>query len=394
MASNQIPLASPVIVDAAALGQLLSSLQRRGYSLLGPTLRDGAIVYDPIESLADLPAGWTADQEAGSYRLRRRDDTALFGFASSPQSWKRYLHPSDVLLSSAQRDDGAFRVLPGDPPPSKPSALLGVRACDLAAIAIQDRVLLHDKYTDTIYQSRRAGAFLVAVQCTESAPTCFCASMGTGPRASSGYDIALTEIIEPDRHLFLAEAATEIGAEVLSEVEHTKSNAELRRKAQHAVDRAGATQKRSLATDGIRDLLFDNYDHPRWERVAARCMACANCTMACPTCFCVSIEDSSDVANLRADRRRKWDSCFTHAFSYIHGGSVRLTAKSRYRQWLTHKLAAWHDQFASSGCVGCGRCITWCPVGIDITEEAAAIRGLPAPPAAQGETHDGNVPDR
>ena len=394
MASNQIPLASPVIVDAAALGQLLSSLQRRGYSLLGPTLRDGAIVYDPIESLADLPAGWTADQEAGRYRLRRRDDAALFGFASSPQSWKRYLHPADVLLSSAQRDDGAFRILPGDPPPSAPSAFLGVRACDLAAIAVQDRVLLHDKYTDTIYQSRRAGAFLVAVQCTESAPTCFCASMGTGPRASSGYDIALTEIIEPDRHLFLAEAATEIGAEVLSEVEHTKSNAELRRKAQHAVARAGATQKRSLATDGIRDLLFDNYDHPRWERVAARCMACANCTMACPTCFCVSIEDSSDVANLRADRRRKWDSCFTHAFSYIHGGSVRLTAKSRYRQWLTHKLAAWHDQFASSGCVGCGRCITWCPVGIDITEEAAAIRGLPAPPAAQGETHDGNVPDR
>jgi ferredoxin len=394
MDSKQIPLASPVIVDAAALGQLLSSLLRRGYHLLGPTLRDGAIVYDPIESIADLPAGWTADQEAGHYRLRRRDDDALFGFASGPQSWKRYLHPSDVLLSSAQRDDGAFRVLPGDPPPSNPSAFLGVRACDLAAIAIQDRVLLHDKYTDTIYQSRRAGTFIVAVHCTECAPTCFCASMCTGPRASSGYDIALTEIIEPDRHLFLAEAATEIGAEVLSEVEHTKSNAELRRKAQHAVDRAGATQKRSLATDGIRDLLFDNYDHPRWERVAARCMACANCTMACPTCFCVSIEDSSDVANLCADRRRKWDSCFTHAFSYIHGGSVRLTAKSRYRQWLTHKLAAWHDQFASSGCVGCGRCITWCPVGIDITEEAAAIRGLPAPLAAQGETHDGNVPDR
>ena len=80
----------------------------------------------------------------------------------------------------------------------------------------------------------------------------------------------------------------------------------------------------------------------------------------------------------RAERWRKWDSCFTLDFSYIHGGSVRTSAAARYRQWLSHKLATWIDQFGSSGCVGCGRCITWCPVGIDITEEVAAIRASEA----------------
>jgi Fe-S oxidoreductase len=96
--------------------------------------------------------------------------------------------------------------------------------------------------------------------------------------------------------------------------------------------------------------------------------------MVCPTCFCTTVEDVSDVTGDHAERWRRWDSCFTLGFSYIHGGSIRNSGKARYRQWMTHKLASWIDQFGTSGCVGCGRCITWCPVGIDITEEARAIR--------------------
>jgi Fe-S-cluster-containing hydrogenase component 2 len=133
-----------------------------------------------------------------------------------------------------------------------------------------------------------------------------------------------------------------------------------------------------MDTTGIRDLLYTNFDHPRWDNVAQRCLTCANCTMVCPTCFCTTVEDVSDVTGSHAERWRKWDSCFSQNFSYIHGGSVRSSAKSRYRQWMTHKLASWIDQFGSSGCVGCGRCITWCPVGIDITEEVRAIRESPA----------------
>jgi ferredoxin len=97
--------------------------------------------------------------------------------------------------------------------------------------------------------------------------------------------------------------------------------------------------------------------------------------MVCPTCFCSSVEDVSDLSGEHVERRRHWDSCFNFSFSYMNGGNVRDNTRSRYRQWLTHKLGSWIEQFGASGCVGCGRCITWCPVGIDLTEEVAAIRG-------------------
>jgi ferredoxin len=145
-------------------------------------------------------------------------------------------------------------------------------------------------------------------------------------------------------------------------------------RAEEIVAQTAAHMGRSMDTSGIKELLYRNLDHPRWDNVASRCLTCTNCTMVCPTCFCTTVEDTTDLTGERAERWRKWDSCFTMDFSYIAGGSVRSSAKSRYRQWMTHKLASWIDQFGTSGCVGCGRCITWCPVGIDITEEVRAIR--------------------
>jgi Fe-S-cluster-containing hydrogenase component 2 len=142
---------------------------------------------------------------------------------------------------------------------------------------------------------------------------------------------------------------------------------------------------RSMDTTDIKELLYRNYDHPRWRNVASRCLTCANCTMVCPTCFCTTVEDVTDLTGNQAERWRKWDSCFTVDFSYIHGGSVRASPESRYRQWMTHKLATWIDQFGTSGCVGCGRCITWCPVAIDITEEVRAIRATDHAAATSGK---------
>ena len=130
---------------------------------------------------------------------------------------------------------------------------------------------------------------------------------------------------------------------------------------------------RELETDGLRELLERNREHPRWDEVSERCLTCGNCTMVCPTCFCTSVEDVTDLTGEEAERWREWDSCFSLDFSYVVGGSVRSSSRSRYRQWMTHKLGTWWDQFGSSGCVGCGRCITWCPVGIDVTEELANL---------------------
>jgi sulfhydrogenase subunit beta (sulfur reductase) len=362
-----------VIIEVPDFDQLLQALTRRGYEIFGPVARDGAIVYDRVTSTGDLPSGWTDEQNGGQYRLKRREDKALFGYAVGPHSWKKFLHPPVQRLWQAKREGNAFRVLVDSPPPAK-RAFLGVRSCELHAIAVQDKVFLDGPYAEPSYRARRDNVFVVAVNCAVAGGTCFCASMNTGPQATFGYDLALTEVLSGGRHHLVMQARTELGVEILDEVRHRPSTDAETRAADEIVASTARNMGRQMDTSGIKDLLYRNYEHPRWENVAARCLACANCTMVCPTCFCTTVEDVTDLSGENAERWRKWDSCFTKDFSYIHGGSIRATTRSRYRQWMTHKLATWIEQFGSSGCVGCGRCITWCPVAIDITEEVRAIR--------------------
>jgi len=376
-------------VDLGALQQLIPLLESRGYQVVGPVLRDGAIVYDSLKKLEDLPAGWTDEQEPARYRLNQEKDGRLFGCGPGPQSWKKFLHPAAVRLFQIERQDGDVRIAE-DSGPAPRYAFLGVRACELAAIEAQDRVLTAGPFADAIYRRRRNGLFIVAVNCTRAPATCFCASMGTGPRAREGFDLALTELNDHSAHLFVVDVGSPQGAEILREIGSRPASAELCRRADQAVERAAA-QTRGIECDGLHDVVSENFDHPRWEETAGRCLACGNCTMVCPTCFCTSVEDSSDVDGSRAERWRRWDSCFTQAFSYIHGGSVRQSVKSRYRQWLMHKLAWWKDQFGGSGCVGCGRCITWCPAGIDITEEIRAVRERIPVKIQSEESDDGNA---
>jgi ferredoxin len=258
-------------------------------------------------------------------------------------------------------------------PPARPLALLGARPCDLSAIAIQDRVLLEGRYVERDYAQRRAGVFVVAVNCGVPGGTCFCASMGTGPRATGGYDLGLTEVLAGG-HRFLVEAGSEGGRRLLESLPTRPATAEDLAAARQVTDEAARRMGRRVEAAGLRDLLARNLEHPRYDDVAERCLTCGNCTLVCPTCFCTSVEDVNDLADGSAERWRSWDTCFSVDHSYIHGGSIRRSARARYRQWLTHKFGTWIDQFGTSGCVGCGRCITWCPVGIDVTEELAAIR--------------------
>jgi sulfhydrogenase subunit beta (sulfur reductase) len=365
-----------VIIGLDDLDALISTLANAGYKVVGPKVSDGAIIYDEIEHAGQLPIGWTDVQEPGSYRLDRRADGAVFGFAVGPHSWKKYLQVPSLRLWQARREsDGSITTTADTEAPPK-LALIGVRSCELHAIAIQDKVLMGGAYKDPHYASRRDGAFIVAVNCITAGGTCFCVSMNTGPRAQGGYDLVLTELLDR-RHEFLVEIGSARGAEIIAGLAHSNADETHHRAASDAVERTRAQMGRTLDTAGIKHLLLDNPEHPRWDDVAARCLACANCTMVCPTCFCTTVEDHADLTGGTAERVRQWDSCYTMDFSHLHGGSVRGSIKARYRQWLTHKLASWIDQFGTSGCVGCGRCITWCPVGIDLTEEVAAIRAAP-----------------
>ena len=361
------------ILTEHGLQQLLAVLRDRGYRVLGPTVRDRAVFYDDIDSVADLPRGWTDEQEGGHYRLTENGGEALFHFTVGADSWKKFLHPPRRRLWRASRTGDEVEVTP-EPVPDERLAFIGARSCDLHAVAIQDRVFLGGPHVDPDYAARREGCFIVAVNCSKAGGTCFCVSMGTGPKAELGFDLALTEIAGNGEHRFVVETGSEVGREVLAELPHRPATADDTAAAEAVVERTAGSMGREMQAEGVPDLLMRNLEHDRWDDVASRCLTCGNCTLVCPTCFCTSVEDSSDLTGTETERTQRWDSCFTLDFSYIHGGSVRSSNRARYRQWMTHKLATWHDQFGTSGCVGCGRCITWCPVGIDITEEVQAIR--------------------
>jgi sulfhydrogenase subunit beta (sulfur reductase) len=360
------------------LQRIIAKLLRHGYRVIGPIVRDGAIVYDSIAHLDNLPVGWTDRQDAGQYRLEQRADAALFGYAVGPHSWKRFLHPPVERLWQARREGDGFAIIE-DEAAAEPLAFIGVRACELRAIAIQDRVFLLGQYVDKSYKIRRDHAFIIAVNCGQAGGTCFCTSMDAGPKVDAGFDLSLTELVEKDRHLFVMEVGTAAGADMVEDLPGRPATEEEIEATEQVVARTKTQMGRSLDTRSLKELLQANPDHPRWDEVAERCLTCGNCTNVCPTCFCTTVDDTTDLSGATAERVRRWDSCFTLDFSYIHGGNVRSSARSRYRQWMTHKLAHWIDQFGSSGCVGCGRCISWCPVGIDITEEAAAIRATADP---------------
>jgi ferredoxin len=368
--------------------RLVEELDRRGYRVLGPVVRDGAIRIGPVTSADDLPRGLRAELGPGAARLRDAGDGAFFAHAMGPDSWKAVFHPPRELQWHARHLDDGFEVEGGRDPDSAPIALLGVRPCDLAAIGVQDRVLRDDSFPDPGYAARRARTLIVAASCWTPAATCFCASMGTGPALpEGGYDLGLVEVLAGE-HRLVVSVASSLGEELLAELPtRPASDADLAAAAA-AADAARAAMGRQLDTGGVRDLLVHNPEHPRWDDVAARCLACGNCTLVCPTCFCTTTEQRTSLDGTSDERWRRWDSCFSLDFSYAAGGAVRSSVRSRYRQWLTHKLATWWDQFGESGCVGCGRCIVWCPVGIDLTEEVAAIRAeridtSPAPTAAR-----------
>lgn len=358
------------VIDRAGLDRLVDVLRARGYRVIGPRVRENAVVLDELASGAELPDGWGVETAPGYYRLRRREDRAVFAHSAGPGSWKQFLHPPRRRVLAVGLD------LEPEPEPAEEtpvrSAFLGVRGCDLAAIAILRRVLGGGTYPDTGFTERSGGLFVVAANCTEPGGVCFCASMGTGPGVTDGYDLALTEHTDAE-HRFVVDVGTTEGAAVLAEIgSHRPTESEVAQ-ARESVSAAAGRMGRSMPEVDIRGLVRDSRDFPHWEDVAARCLTCGNCTMVCPTCFCTTTEDVTDLTGDHAERWERWASCFELDFSYMHGGSVRRTGESRYRQWLSHKLGTWHDQFGSSGCVGCGRCIDWCPAGIDLTAELARL---------------------
>ena len=341
-----------LVIEVPALGDLVRLLRSHGFEVVGPTLRDGAVVLDVVEDFDHAVVGRESRSGPGSYHTEEAPGSVLGG-PVGPTSPKRWMSPPNrIAWSGTSPEDITV------PSPPGPRAYLGIRPCDAAAMEIFGK--MWPGHPDDL---------VIVAECTVAGDTCFCVSMGTGPSAGENGDIALTEL--GDGRL-LVRACSDRGSVLLAKVDGRKATAADVALGSERVEACAESMGRTLDADAARTALKAAVDSSHWESLASRCMACTNCTMVCPTCFCVTISDTSDLSGV-VSRTVAWDSCFTPGFSEIHGGPHRVTVESRYRQWITHKLSTWWDQFGNAGCVGCGRCITWCPVGIDITAEAARV---------------------
>ncbi|MCF7978847.1 MAG: 4Fe-4S dicluster domain-containing protein [Chromatiaceae bacterium] len=350
------------------LQTLLDQLDALGYRCIGPQVRDGTIVFDRLSDATALPVGIGAHQTPGRYRLEHQDHPRCFAWANGPQALKPLLFAPQERLWRTERDDAGRLSFTSEPQPMQRQAIIGVRACDLAALALQDAHFAGPR-ADPGYSRRRRDLLLVGVECGQPADTCFCASTGDGPAISTGADLALTELDTG----FLVRASSEVGSALCDALPLRAPSDEERAQGAAEIDQARLSQRRSLPGRNLRESLFANLDHPRWDEVATRCLACGNCVAVCPTCFCSTEREQPSIDGSSSTHLRFWDSCFSAEHSYVHGRLLRPDTRTRYRQWLTHKLGSWHDQYGRSGCVGCGRCIAWCPVGIDLTAETNAI---------------------
>lgn len=365
------PIGLTRFLPVFALPALFAALQARGYRCIGPRLEQDSIVFGELASAADLPRGLLAEQAPGSFRLGHDGQNRFFAWANGAQAIKPWVFAPRESLWRVNRDEqGALRFESVTSPADK-IAMIGVRACDLAALRLQDAHFLKPPYTDSNYASRRQSLFLVAVQCAEPAATCFCASTGDGPTPRSGFDLTLAELGDG----FVIAAGSDAGAQVLAALNLQEATPEQMQAAHEQGKASAQRQTRRLPGRDLRPMLMSNLEHARWDDVAGRCLSCGNCTAVCPTCFCHAESDEPSAGTGESLHVRQWDSCFNEGHGYLHGHNVRPDTRSRYRQWLVHKLATWHDQYGRSGCVGCGRCVTWCPAGIDLTEEVAALEG-------------------
>lgn len=359
----------PAFISKSTLQQLIDQLRQSGYECLGPVQQDGAIQFQPVTSLEQFPTGVVNTQEPGTYRLQQGDSDKLFTWNHGPQGIKPLCFaPQEVLWNESRAEDGSFQFTRTLPEVGL-TAVIGVRACDLAALAIQDQHFLEQGSPDPHYQNRRDQLLLIGVDCAQSAQTCFCASTGDGPALDSEFDIGLSELTSG----YLIWAGSEKGHTWVEQLPQQLATDEQLAEMVQATSEAAAAQTRRLPTNKQMRGLYERLNHSQWLSVAERCLSCGNCTAVCPTCFCYATEHQTALNGESAEMVRQWDSCFSPTHSEMGSFQVRNSTDLRYRQWLTHKLAGWQEQYGRSGCVGCGRCITWCPVGIDLTEEVSVI---------------------
>ena len=367
---SELTIDTTLAIKKEDLTTLISLLQKKGYKTIGPTIKENALVLTDVNKLEDFPIGYSTVQEKGSFRLKQNLNKQYFGFTTGHDSWKQFLFPPQCVLFDSSKDNGHWKETLEMEDDQK-QAFIGVRPCDLAAITIQDNVFIRDDFTDPIYKAKRQNLLIISVSCSDPAPTCFCSSMGTGPKAETGFDLNLIEL----DNLFLVEVGSDAGLSLMREIPWELASAyHLQTSNQINLDSQNSIQRKMEDLKNLPEMLINNLGSPMWEQISENCLNCGSCTQVCPTCFCWDMVDNTNLPGNKTERVRIWDSCFNPTYSAQAGGNIRATTMPRYRQWLTHKFSTWINQFGSLGCTGCGRCIVWCPAKIDITENISKLQ--------------------
>lgn len=358
------------------LSFLFLELQKT-HNIIGHKIEKDVLMLSSID-FGDIPAGYTDRQAAGMYRLVKSDNHDIFTFSSGPDSFKRYLNPpySEVFAYQvSKRKFNASAIKSYD----NPFAFFGMRACDRAALKFYDRVFLEGVVRDFCYETLRDNLLIIALNCLYPGDNCFCLSAGTGPEFTDGYDLLITELEEE----FLLETGSQAGSRLINSLPLISVNQKDIDEKALRIKNCKEKFKKTIIFSELPELVYRNLEHPRWSDIAERDLECGNCTQVCPTCFCTSAfynlefrGIAKNFSTLSGKKIKKWDSCFSRNFARVHGGNFRISRRARYRHWFAHKLAYSMEQFGLLGCVGCGRCITWCPAGIDITQELEALRDV------------------
>ena len=349
--------------------QLIDALLADAWTCIGPVVRNDVIEFHEFTHVDELPRGVEDRQSPGHYELIQAEHNRYFSWASTSQTVKPLTFaPYEPLWRCSRSDTGelVFETHQHEPPAI---AVLGIHACDLAALKLQRQHFVDKAPPDDAFKARDDRLFIIAVECSHAADTCFCASTGDGPNVRDGYDIVLHELDDG----FLVRSGSKRGDAILDNCTLQDIRDLQMAQAAKQTETVIQRQQRSLPAGDVPQRLMHNLQHSHWHDIAQRCLACGNCTAVCPTCFCHQQHDDYDITAGTSTHSREWSSCFTHDHGYLAGFNLRSQIDHRYRQWLTHKFASWHDQYGRSGCTGCGRCITWCPVGIDVTRELAVL---------------------
>jgi ferredoxin len=290
-------------------------------------------------------------------RVSRAGDIIL-DFDNTALSPKESFLPLSEVLFTVDKENGNIKLMPTTV--DEETVFFGLRPCDAKGVALIDKPLLAPP-ADALYQQHRAKTTLIGLACSEARPECFCTSMGTAPNDSSNVDIMLTKVDDS----YIVEAITEKGKALLP--------TDLI--AQSEVMPPPPPSVQAVPTEGIVDVMQGVFEAPYWSRLADRCLHCNICAHVCPTCYCFDIRDYASGDSI--ERVRSWESCQSPGFTRLAGGyDPRRTKGARLRQRFYHKLFYLPEHFGLIGCVGCGRCVRYCPVNIDIREVIGDLQKL------------------